>query len=175
MAQRYAFSVPNAPVPANFYGVESNVLEGSKAWFGYKNSEGFDWLPSPRYCPTVWANIASQSALRTRPVKLKMPPADKNYWKCNLAFICASYCREGVGDSISRWNTFSWIFADDAKLLCPHDLRKLSSQVEGPMKESATDARIVSVPALQYTGRERISCHFNREGAYLCLQILCVN
>jgi hypothetical protein len=43
------------------------------------------------------------------------------------------------------------------------------------MKPNATDARVVSAPALPYTEREQISRHFNREGAHLCKQKLCVN
>jgi hypothetical protein len=45
MAQRYASFSRNAPVLALVYSIESNVLEGSKARFGYKNSEGFDGAP----------------------------------------------------------------------------------------------------------------------------------
>ena len=43
------------------------------------------------------------------------------------------------------------------------------------MKANSTDARIVSLPALPYTERERISSHFNREGAHLCKQKFSVN
>jgi len=43
------------------------------------------------------------------------------------------------------------------------------------MNPNAADARIVSAPALPYTERERISWHFNREGAYLCIQKLYAN
>ncbi len=43
------------------------------------------------------------------------------------------------------------------------------------MRARITGRGIVSAPRLPYTVRERISCHFNREGAHLCLQTLCVN
>jgi hypothetical protein len=39
----------------------------------------------------------------------------------------------------------------------------------------ATDDGIVSPPALPYAERERISWHYNREGAPLCIQKLGVN
>ncbi len=48
-------------------------------------------------------------------------------------------------------------------------------QKADPMNARTTGGGIVSAPALPYTERERISCHFNREGAHLCLQKLCVN
>jgi hypothetical protein len=103
--------------------------------------------------------------------------ADKNYSQCNLAFICGSYYREGagVGDSISRWNAFSRIFTTNAKVLCPNHLDKNWPPNADNMKPKTTDGGIVSAHALPYTERERISCHFNREGAHLCLQKLCVN
>jgi hypothetical protein len=43
------------------------------------------------------------------------------------------------------------------------------------MKARTADGGIVSASVLPYTVRERISCDFNREGAHLCLQTLCVN
>jgi hypothetical protein len=43
------------------------------------------------------------------------------------------------------------------------------------MKVSSACPTIVSAPALPYTGREWISWQFNREGAHLCKQKLCVN
>jgi len=103
--------------------------------------------------------------------------ADKNYWKCNLAFICASYYLEGagVGDSISRWNAFSRIFTTDAKVLYPNHLDKNWPPNVDTMKAKTIDGGIVSSTVLPYTERERISCHFNCEGAHLCLQTLCVN
>jgi len=44
--------------------------------------------------------MVSESCLRQKPVKPTIKPADKNYWKCNLAFICASYYREGGTSAI---------------------------------------------------------------------------
>jgi len=43
------------------------------------------------------------------------------------------------------------------------------------MKVRPAGTTIVSHPTLAYTGRERISCHFNREGAHLCKLKFCVN
>ena len=48
-------------------------------------------------------------------------------------------------------------------------------QKADPMNARTTGGGIVSAPVLPYTEREQISCHFNREGAHLCLQKLCVN
>jgi hypothetical protein len=42
MALKYAFSIRNNSALSPVYNVESNVLEGSMARFGYKNSEGVD-------------------------------------------------------------------------------------------------------------------------------------
>jgi len=178
MARKYAFSIRNNPVLSPVYNVESNVLEGSKPRFGYKNSEGFDWAPSSRLLLSHGLRQQKLSiCFLDNPVKKMISVADKNYWKCNLAFIWASYYWEGVGvgDSISRWNPFSRIHSADAKLLWPNHLGKNWPPKADAMKAPTTYGGIVSAPRLPYTVRERISCHFNHEGAHLCLQTLCVN
>jgi hypothetical protein len=43
------------------------------------------------------------------------------------------------------------------------------------MMATVADDGIVSAPALQYTGRERIAWQLNREGAHFCQQKPCVN
>ena len=131
--------------------------------------------------PLVLSHGLSQQSLSIclldKPVKRMISSADKNYWKCNLAFICASYYLEGagVGDSISRWNAFSRIFTNDPNVLCPHHLHKIWPPKADAMKAGTSDGGIVSAPVLPYTERERISCHIYREGALLCLQTLSVN
>ena len=67
------------------------------------------------------------------------------------------------------------IHSVDAKLLCVNNLRRNRWHNRDPMKPRPTPSSIVSALALPYTERERISCHFNREGAHLCKQKLCVN
>lgn len=43
------------------------------------------------------------------------------------------------------------------------------------MNARVSHGRIVSTFALQYTQREEISCHSDREGSDLCQPKLCVN
>jgi hypothetical protein len=86
---------PEFPGPAPIYNVESTVLEGSKGRFGFKNSEPFaaTFLSSLQHSPTISARLSSKSNFSWKPVKRTIIAADKNYWKCNLALICASYYR----------------------------------------------------------------------------------
>jgi hypothetical protein len=178
MALRYASSIRNAPVLAPVYTVESNVLEGSKARLGYKNSEEFDGARSSLLLLSHGLRQQKLSiCFLDNPVKEMIRAADKNYWKCNLAFIWASYYwgGAGAGDSISRWNAFSRILSADLKLLWPNHLDKNWPPKADAMKATTTDGGIVSAPRLPYTVREWISCHFIHKGAHLCLRTLCVN
>jgi hypothetical protein len=78
-------------------------------------------------------------------------------------------------DSISRWDASVQFVAADVKLLCAKHLPKFRLQGGQPMWAGGSDGRIVSAPALPYTERARISCHFTREGARRCKPICCVN
>ena len=92
MARKCAFSIRNVTSLTPVYNVESKLLEGPKAHFGFKNSESFDCAPSSLllHCPTVSVRVPSKSGFKWSPAKQTINAADKNYWKCNLPFICAS-------------------------------------------------------------------------------------